>query len=167
MPNDQFISSTFCCLSPRLKLQNLVGYITRICVTLPTVHQVLENVGLLLNHTFCFTVLQTYFLLVVYSLYREQKRTTPTNIVWRVRLDNTLYENVIKHLFAVTAMLIPQLCMYVSSSCLEKKGVNRAYVSISTRYNCSKLIHQTSHQFRFFQKSQASGWPQTHATGVM
>jgi hypothetical protein len=36
-------------------------------------HQVLDNVGLLLKQMFCFTVLVTYFLLVVYSLYRELK----------------------------------------------------------------------------------------------
>jgi len=32
---------------------------------------------LLLNQVFCFTVLETYFLLVEYSLYRELKGTAP------------------------------------------------------------------------------------------
>ena len=50
-----------------------------ICVTPLLAHQVLDNVSLLLNQVFCFTVLETYFLLVVYSLYRELKGTAPTN----------------------------------------------------------------------------------------
>jgi len=48
-----------------------------ICVTTLLAHHVLENVSLLLNKMFCFTVFQTYFLLVVYSLYRELKGTAP------------------------------------------------------------------------------------------
>jgi hypothetical protein len=35
---------------------------------------------LLLNQVFCFTVLGIYFLLVVYSLYRELKGTAPPNL---------------------------------------------------------------------------------------
>jgi hypothetical protein len=37
-------------------------------------------------------LLQTYFLLVVYSLYREQKGTAPTSSVWREQLNNILYD---------------------------------------------------------------------------
>jgi hypothetical protein len=40
-----------------------------------TANQILDNVILFLNQMFCFTVLETYFLLVVYSLYRELKGT--------------------------------------------------------------------------------------------
>ena len=36
-----------------------------------------ENVRLLLNQMFCFTVPGLYYLLVVYSLYRELKNPTP------------------------------------------------------------------------------------------
>jgi len=50
-----------------------------ICVTTLLVHQDLDNVSLLLNQMFCFTVPQIYFLLVVYSLYRELKETAPPN----------------------------------------------------------------------------------------
>jgi len=63
-----------------------------ICVSTLLAHKVLENIKLLLNQMFCFTVLQTYFLLVVYSLYRELKGTATPNIVWRVRLNITSYE---------------------------------------------------------------------------
>jgi len=40
-------------------------------------HQVLYNVSLLLNQMFCFTVLRIYYLLVVYSLYRELRGIAP------------------------------------------------------------------------------------------
>jgi len=39
-----------------------------------------------------YLLLQTYFLLVVYSLYRELKGTAPPNSAWRVRLNNISYE---------------------------------------------------------------------------
>jgi len=61
-----------------------------ICVTTLLAHQVLENMTLLLNQVFCFTVLETYFLLVEYSLYRELKGTAPPKYAWRVRLNNIL-----------------------------------------------------------------------------
>jgi len=63
-----------------------------ICVTTSLAHKVSDNIILLLNRVFCFTVLQAYFMLVVYSLYRELKGTAPPNIVWRVRLNNNSYE---------------------------------------------------------------------------
>jgi len=63
-----------------------------ICVTTLLTQQDLDNIILLLNQMFCFTVLQAYFLLVVYSLYRELKGTARPNIVWRVRLNNTSCE---------------------------------------------------------------------------
>jgi len=50
-----------------------------ICVTTLLDHQVLENISLLLNEMLCFTVLDIYYLLVVYSLYRELKGTEPAN----------------------------------------------------------------------------------------
>jgi len=71
---------------------NVKQAILLICVTTLLAHQVLDNVILLLYQMFCFTVLQIYFLLVVYSLYRELKGTAPPNIAWRVRLNNTSYE---------------------------------------------------------------------------
>jgi len=63
-----------------------------ICVTTLLAYKVLENMTLLLNQMFCFTVLETYFLLVVYSLYRELKGTAPPNSVQIVRLNITSYE---------------------------------------------------------------------------
>jgi hypothetical protein len=50
-----------------------------ICVTNLLAHQVLDSVSFFLNQMFCFTVLGIYFLLVVYSLYREMKGTAPSN----------------------------------------------------------------------------------------
>jgi hypothetical protein len=47
------------------------------CVTTLLAHQVLGNVSLLLNQIFCFTVLEIYRLLVVYSLHRELKSPPP------------------------------------------------------------------------------------------
>ena len=49
------------------------------CVTTLLAHQVMDNLSLLLKQMFRFTVLQTYFLLVVYSLYSVLKIKTPTN----------------------------------------------------------------------------------------
>ena len=49
------------------------------CVTNLLAHLVLDNVSLLLKHMISFTVLQSFFLLVVYSLYRELRGTAPTN----------------------------------------------------------------------------------------
>jgi len=36
---------------------------------------------------FCFTVIQTYFLVVVYSLYRELNGTAPTTVATTVPTD--------------------------------------------------------------------------------
>ena len=52
-----------------------------LCVTSLLAHQVLDNVSLLLNQMFSFTVFEPYFMLVVYSLYRELKGTAPPNPV--------------------------------------------------------------------------------------
>jgi hypothetical protein len=51
-----------------------------ISVTPLLAHQALDNVSLLLNQVFCFTVIEIYFLLVVYSLYRELKGTAPPKL---------------------------------------------------------------------------------------
>jgi hypothetical protein len=63
-----------------------------ISVTPLLAHQVLDNVSLLLNQILCFTGLDTYFLLVVHSLYKELKGTATPYNGWRVRLNNNLYE---------------------------------------------------------------------------
>jgi len=74
-------------LSWNVKQTKLFIYVTTLLA-----HQVLDNIILLLNHVLSFTVLETYFLLVVYSLYRVLKGTAPPNFVRIVQLNNTSYE---------------------------------------------------------------------------
>jgi len=89
------------CLSWNVKQTKLFIYVTTLLA-----HQVLDNIILLLNQMFCFTVLETYFLLVVYSLYRELKGTAPPNRAWRIRL-NVVWLEILQSLFASTARLSP------------------------------------------------------------
>jgi hypothetical protein len=67
------------CIKKTLELLIVINCQTKlfVCVTTSLAHQVLDNVSLLVNRMFSFTVLETYFLLVVYSLYRELKGTAP------------------------------------------------------------------------------------------
>jgi len=92
-----------------------------ICITTLLAHQVLDNVSLLLNQIFCFTALQTYFLLVVYSLYRELKGTAPPNLAWRVRLNNTLYERkYYNHCLPLQLCWVLLMCIFVYTECIYK-----------------------------------------------
>jgi hypothetical protein len=100
-----------------------------ICVRTLLAHHVLDNVSLLLNQMFCFTVLEIYFLLVVYSLYGELEGTAPPSHAWRVRLNNTFYERE---------------CL---NSCLPVQlgWVLLIWIYISN-CNCYKLIQHKAHQ---------------------